>query len=114
MEHSPAFSFPRKDKERDRLDQLAAMIAGVVLGNTQREMLRKLAETGEPIDLIVRGLLAYGDEARYTLGRLDVEDDSQLAKAKALAREIKQIEWTVSLFERVLSPLPESKKETTQ
>ena len=100
------FYFPRADEERGRLDQLQELIAFTMLGNTQREMLRNLAEPGEPIDTISRGLLAFSEEARYALGRLDLEDPIQLERGKQLSREIKQIEWTISFLERMLTPIP--------
>lgn len=104
-------TFERYDPERKRLDSLANYISLSILGNTQREILRRMARPGEPIGLIVTGLLVYAAEARYTQGKLDLEDPEQLRKGIELSREIKSIEFTIRLFERVLGDMPSTQKE---
>lgn len=116
MEHGPdpaeEFEFSRPaDPELKRLETLADLISFRLLGNTERHRLRKLAEPGEPLDLIVQGLLAYSDQARYAISTLDLEDEAQLKKAILIGRERKAIDWTIRLWERILTPIPNPTEE---
>jgi len=113
MEYPERFSFKRNTEWSDRLDQLADMISGRLLGNTERTMLRNMAAEGQPLDLIVRGLLAYSDAIGYAQSRLDLEDSAQVLKGTELSRERKSVEFTITLLERLLTPVPEKKEPTS-
>jgi len=119
MEHGPGpaeeFEFSRPaSAEETRLETLADLISFRVLGITERHRLRKLAAPGEPLDLIVQGLLAYSDQARYAVSTLDLEDPLQLEKAILIGRERKAIDWQIRLWERILTPIPTEPQEENQ
>lgn len=113
MQEPFQFSRPAAADEA-RLEKLSDLIAFNILGNTERHMIRRLAENGGPLDLIAQGLLAYSEELRYRTSNLDLEDEEQLARAKLAVRERKYVDFTIRLLERILTPLPEEQqKETT-
>lgn len=111
------FQFTRPaEADEARLEKLADLIAFDVLGNTERLMIRRLAENGGPLDLVAQGLLAYSEELRYRTSNLDLENEEQLARALRAVRERKYVDFTIRLLERILTPLPEKSatKETSR
>ncbi len=110
MEAQFQFTRPSAPDEA-RLEKLADLIAFTVLGNTERTMIRRLAENGGPLDLVAQGLLAYSEELRYRTSNLDLEDKGQMAKALQAVRERKYVDFTIRLLERLLTPLPEEQQK---
>lgn len=109
------FQFERPaTKDEERLEKLADLVSFEILGNTERLMMRRLAENGGPLAMVAQGLLAYSEELRYRTSNLDLEDEGQLAKAMQAVRERKYVDFTIRLLERILTPRPEEpQKEKT-
>jgi len=106
-----SFSFDLESPSDARITQLQELISDHLLSNTEREMLRKLAEKGGPLWLVQQGMLAYSEAASYNIGKLDLEDEDDLERGRQLVRERKYIEWQKNLWERLLSSVPETKKD---
>lgn len=79
----------------------------------EREMLRPLAEPGQPIWKIMQGLLDYARALKHNLAMLELGDPRQLSMAVKISTEIKAIEWQHRMWTRLLGSPPEQQEQGT-
>lgn len=78
----------------------------VELVPAEREMLRVLAEPGQPIWKIMEGLLDLSRSLKHNLAMLELGDPRQLSAAVQISTEIKAIDWQHRLWTRLLGKDP--------
>ena len=69
----------------------------------EREMLRPLAEPGQPLHRILQGLLDLSGALKHNLAMLELGDPNQLSAAVKISTEIKAIDWQHRLWARLLA-----------
>lgn len=79
----------------------------------EREMLRPLAEPGQPIWKIMQGMLDLSRSLKHNLAMLELGDPRQLSMAAKISTEIKAIEWQHRLWTRILAKEPTQQEQGT-
>lgn len=75
------------------------------LSNTDRALLRSMAETGGPLWKILRAMLDYGAALRENLIMVDLDDESQRKAARKVQSTIQAVEWVRETFELAMTDL---------
>ena len=83
----------------------------VQLSNTERLQLRELAKEGAPIARIMIGLAELKRVIGATLVHADLNSAEGLAQARKLQAEMLAVDWTIAMWERVLSLPPTQPQE---
>lgn len=77
------------------------------LSNTERAMLRGLAEPGAPLWKIMRSMIDYGESLKQALMVADFDDPSQVAALRKVQATYVAITWVQTTFENALTDVPE-------
>src|SRR5690606_40512375 len=89
--HDPElFSFAQREKYRG-LEDASEIISGEMLGNTDRMILRRLAEPGQTLALLQEGFLAYVQTLMYAIPPLDLRKLEDFKRALELQAEIRAV-----------------------
>jgi hypothetical protein len=84
------------------------------LSNTERAMLRGLAEPGAPLWKIMRKMFDYADDLKQSLISVDLTDEASLKAAAKIQATIIAAYWVQQTFETALTDVDEpEEKEIT-
>lgn len=84
------------------------------LSNTERAMLRGLAEPGAPLWKIMRSMVDYGEGLKQALVTADFDDPAQQAAIRKVQAAYVAVQWVQSTFEAALTDVPEAPKQEEQ
>lgn len=84
------------------------------LGNTEKEILRGLAEPGGPLWKIMRRMRAYGEGLKEALATADLDDPAAIRAVKKIQATIAAVAWVEATFESALTPGPEQEEKTDE
>lgn len=77
------------------------------LSNTEREILRGLAEPGGGLWKILRSMVDYGEGLKQALVAADFSDEAQMSQARKVQATIVACQWVTETFENALSHVDE-------
>lgn len=77
----------------------------------EREILRALAEPGQPIWKIMQGMLDYARVLKHNLSMLELGDPKDFSTALKLSAEIKAVDWQHRMWTRLLGSASDQQEQ---
>lgn len=69
-----------------------------VLSNTERRILRDLAQEGGPLGKIIQSMVDYGSGLREALVMVDLTDEAQVRGAMKTQATVQACQWVLDTF----------------
>ena len=81
------------------------------LSNTERAMLREMAQPGGPLWKVFRSMVDFGEGLSQSLIGSDLLDPQQVNAARKTQATIIAVAWVMETFEQALTDQPVSQEE---